>query len=70
MQNLQNVIDQEFDDFDDNALMYEREITDYKGELEDLQLANEREEQLYNYWVSIDTEKYIDKLNTTERTIK
>jgi hypothetical protein len=70
MQNLENVIDLEFDDFDNNALLYEKEITNYNGELEDLSLANESEERLYNYWVSIDVEKYMDKLNTNGRTVR
>lgn len=70
MQNMSNVLDPEFDDFDDNALMYKREVTEHEGALEELPLANECQEQLYNYWISIDTEKYIDKLNTTEKTIK
>jgi hypothetical protein len=70
MSNVKNVIDPDFDEFDDNALMYEKEITNYNGELEDLPVANEREENLYNYWVSIDAEKYMDKLNTNGRTIR
>ena len=64
------LIDSEFDEFDNNALLYEKQITDYNGELEDLPLANEREEHLYNYWVSIDVEKYMDKLNTNGRTVR
>jgi hypothetical protein len=67
---MYTLIDPDFDEFDNNALLYEKEITDYNGELEDLQLANEREENLYNYWVSIDAEKYMDKLNTNGRTIR
>jgi hypothetical protein len=67
---MNTLIDPEFDEFDNNALLYEKEITDYNGELEDLPLANEHEENLYNYWVSIDVEKYMDKLNTNGRTIR